>query len=175
MAASDHLNDYIKMYHIAWDDTPPHELRPYEELHAYREGRNIHPDVLHMGNKDAALQIWRTHLHEYEVDPSVIDPITYGDEEFVMQKSDNPAYATHKKMKETMRGVQPTLWESIPGDPREAVKTGNVISYRNHGEDAGSISFMVPKSAIASGKVRYVGFTDASAERQKREAEKNGR
>lgn len=120
-----------------------------------------------MGSRNAAMQIYRTHLHEYEIDPSVVDHIVYGDSQYVMDKADNPAYATHHDMKKAMEGIQPQLFESLPGDPREAVNTGKVLQYRNFGEDPGSISFMVPKSAIASGKVRHVGVIDAIAERKK--------
>lgn len=166
MSAADHINPSIRAFHISWDDTPPHELRPHENLHAYREDDNKHPEVLHMGSRDSAMQIYRTHLHEYEIDPDVVDPIVYGDAQYVMDKADNPAYATHREMAKNMKGVQPSLFETLPGDPLEAVRTGKVIQYRNYGENAGSISYMVPKSAIREGKVRHVGVTDAVAERK---------
>lgn len=169
MSASDHIHPFIKAYHISWNDTPPHELKPQEFGHEYKEGDNIHPDVLHMGTKNAAMQIYRTHLHEYEIDPSAIDPVVYGDTQHVMDKADNPNYPTHHEVKQAMKGIQPSIFESITGDPRQAVKTGKVLQYRNFAEDRGSISFMVPKSAIKEGKVRHVGVIDAVAERKKLE------
>jgi len=155
MAASDHLNNYIKAYHISWNDTPPHELFP-SGLQNYREEDNRHPDVLHMGTRKAAMQIHRTHLHEYEIDPSALHPVTHGDAAHMKGKIE----AVNRKFIKKMEGVQPELWEDVPGDPREVVHTGQVFPYRNLGEDPGSISYMVPKSAIKSGAVRYRGFTD---------------
>lgn len=165
MSASDHVNPYIKAYHISWDETPPHELKP-TNVHRYEEGGNIHPDVLHMGTRDSAMQIYRTHLHEYEIDPSVVHPSVYGDAQNVQEKANTPGTDTHRKVLEKMKGVQPMLTESITGDPREAVRTGMVTPYRNLSEDTGSISYMVPKSAIASGKVRHVGVKDITEERK---------
>lgn len=164
MAASDHIHPYIKAYHISWDETPPHELFP-GVLQNYREGDNRHPDVLHMGTREAAMQIYRTHLHEYEIDPSALHPVTHGDAEYMKEKIENPAYAVHRDFKKKMEGEQPELWEDVPGDPREAVRTGQVLPYRNFGEDAGSISYMVPKSAIREGRVRYIGVKDIQGER----------
>lgn len=153
------------MYHISWNETPPHELEPVEFMHDYRPGSNLHPDVLHMGTRKSAIQIHRTHLHEYEADPDVIDPVIYGDAQHVMEKVDSEKI-TSPNIKQVMRGIQPMLFEAMPGDPREAVRTGRVMQYRNLVEDAGSVSFMVPKSAIAAGKVRHVGVQDITEERR---------
>lgn len=163
MAASDHLNggQMVKMYHISWDDTPPHELEPrLNSLHMWTPQDNVHPDVLHMGTKRSALQIYRTHLHEYEADPSDIDPIVHGDSQIAMSRTGGG----DKYFNKAMAGVQPSLWESVPGNPYQAIRTGKVLPYRNLVEDAGSISYMVPKDLIKSGKVRYVGVTDVEKE-----------
>ena len=166
MAASDHINPAIRAFHISWNETPPHEL-PTNALQEYREGDNRHPDVLHMGSRDSAMQIYRTHLHEYEIDPDVVHPSVYGDAQHIMDYIDDPYNTTkNKEMNEKMKGVQPMVTEAIPADPRDAVKTGEVIPYRNYHEDAGSISYIVPKSAIAAGKVRHVGVTDITEERK---------
>ena len=103
MAASDHINPAIRAFHISWDETPPHKLLPQPYIHSYRKGDNKHPDVLHMVTRDAAMQIYRTHLHEYEIDPDVIHPFIYGDADYVVEKSNNPAYVTHREMNEKMK------------------------------------------------------------------------
>lgn len=163
MAASDHISPYIKAYHISWNETPPHELTP-TIAQDYQEDENTHPDVLHMGSRKAAMQIWRTHLHEYEIDPSALHPVVHGDSPQMMERAEyNPR--SKKEVTDAMSKVQPELWESIPGNPLDAVNTGKVFPYRNFAEDVGSISYMVPKSAIAEGKVRYVGVKDIQGER----------
>jgi hypothetical protein len=179
VAASDHLNkdQMVKMYHISWDDTPPHELEP-TSVHRYKEGENIHPDVMHMGTRRAALTIHRTHLHEYEADPSEIDPVVYGDEQWLLDvEKDFPENYRARDIKASMQGVQQGLWETVTGDPRDAVTKGRVIPYRNLSEDVGSISYLVPKAAIQSGKVKYVGVTNLAKDnhrlRKKLEQEEN--
>ena len=163
MSASEHINPFIKAYHVSWNTTPPHELEP-SNLQTFQEHENRHPDILHMGTRRASMQIHRTHLHEYEIDPSALHPVVHGDSPAMLEVASSkvPSYKT-REIKEKMAGVQPELWESLPGDPREAVGTGKVFPYRNLAEDVGSISFMVPKSAIASGAVRYKGVTDLDA------------
>ena len=177
MSASEHINpdQMVKMYHISWDETPPHELES-SNVHAYTEGENIHPDVLHMGTRRSAIQINRTHLHEYEADPSEIDPIVYGDEQRLLNaERDFPEGFRAKDIKKSMQGVQQGLWETVTGDPRDAVTKGKPIPYRNLSEDVGSISYMVPKSAIQSGKVRYVGVTDLTKDNLRRKIEQEER
>jgi hypothetical protein len=56
-----------------------------------------------------------------------------------------------------MSGVQQSLWESVPSTGEETLKHGRVQPYRNKVEDAGSVSYMIPKSAISEGRVKYVG------------------
>lgn len=158
MSASDHINPKIRMFHISWDETPPHELTP-SRIQEYRPDNNLHPDVLHMGTREAALQIHRTHLHEYEMDASDVDPVTYGDAPNLLTDPDRFRPTNHfaRTYLKNMKGVQPSLWEETPADPIDAVNRNAVLPYRNLAESPGSVSFIVPKSAIASGKVKYVG------------------
>ena len=168
MSASEHINPKIRMFHISWNETPPHELEP-SRMQEYRPDNNVHPDVLHMGTREAALSIHRTHLHEYEMDANDVDPVTYGDSANLLEKESNRftrpdhfARAFHKNMV----GVQPSLWENTPADPIDSINRNAILPYRNLSESPGSVSFIVPKSAIASGKVKYVGVeTDIEKER----------
>jgi len=166
MSASEHINpdQMVKIYHMSWSNTPPHELEPDTKgLHVYSPGRNIHPDILHMGTRRSAISINRTHLHEYEIDQSEIEPITYGDEGWLLEKhARQPDSYFPRKFREAMEGKQQGLWENVPADPLESVHNSKVIPYRNTTEDAGSISYMVPKSAITTGRVRYKGVTDVT-------------
>lgn len=166
MATSDHLNDkqFIRVFHISWNDTPPHMLKP-TGMHDFDSEDNVHPEVLHMGDRRAALQIHRTHLHEYEMDPSVVQPWIVGDSKFVMDEEDYWRTSEHINSKtadfdKSMAGQQEQLWETVPGNPIDAVKKLKVIPYRNHRENPGSISYMIPKDLMRTGRVRHVGVTD---------------
>lgn len=161
MAASEHINPFIKAYHISWDTTPPHELKP-RESHVVVPGSNVHPDILHMGTRRAAVQIHRTHLHEYEIDQTKMNPVTFADSEDMIFKTTQGG-RDWGPFNRSMQGKQEGLWENVTPDTEEVVNKGVVVSYRNRGEDPGSLSFMVPKSAIASGAVRYKGVTDLTA------------
>lgn len=175
MAASEHINpdQMIKMYHMSWSATPPHKKKPDERGgHDYNPGRNIHPDVLHMGTRRSAISIHRSHLHEYEVSQSDVDPITYGDEGYLLQQHEKyPDTHFPRTFRKAMEGKQQGLWENVPADPLEAVNQSKVIPYRNTTEDAGSISYMVPKSAVTSGRVRYKGVTDVTKDGMRRKIE----
>lgn len=170
MSASDHVSPYIKAYHISWNETPPHELPPNPDYYYthHESGGNTHPDVLHMGTRRAAVQIHRTHLHEYEIDPSKIHPLVYSDEFHAVHDSGN-----NKDFNKSMAGKQEGLWETVVPDINEVASRQQVTPYRNRVEDPGSISYMVPKSAIWGGAVRYKGVTDlterTSATRTKRD------
>ena len=160
MAAIDNVSNYIKAYHISWNETPPHELKP-DVMHTAVVGRNVHPDILHMGTRRSAIQIHRTHLHEYEIDPTKIDPLVYSDEDQIVKYTEQrPMNYKGRDFTNAMRGKQEGLWESTIPDVHDVVHRGIVTPYRNRGEDPGSISYMVPKSAIQSGAVRYKGFDD---------------
>lgn len=108
--------------------------------------------------------------------PQDIDPVVYGDAAgqllFVATRPEHPLVRDFNKR---MEGKQQGLWEHISADPKEAVQTGKVIPYRNTHEDRGSISYMVPKSAIRSGKVKYAGVTDLTKDDLRKKIEQEER
>lgn len=162
---------FIKLFHVSWDETPPHMLKP-NGLQTHVKGDNVHPDVLHMGDRKSALQIHRTHLHEYEMDPSVVQPWVVGDSKEVMDEDDEWRQSEHTNQRTTdfdksMVGKQEQLWETTPGNPLDAIDKLEAIPYRNRRENPGSISYMVPKGLIRTGYVRHVGVTDLSAKDEK--------
>jgi hypothetical protein len=80
-------------------------------------------------------------MHSYLVPKGSLYPVTFGDE--------GPEHDYERpKYKQAMENVQPDLWESVMGDPKLALETQTVLPYRNRVEDAGSISYMIPKSMI---------------------------
>jgi hypothetical protein len=132
-------------------------------MHKYEEGDNVHPDVLHMGDRRAALQIQRTHLHEYEVDSSAVQPWIVGDSKEVMDEDDDWRQSEHVNRRtadfdKSMAGKQEQLWETTPGDPREAISKLKAIPY---------VSYMVPKDLMSSGRARHVGVTDLTTKDEK--------
>lgn len=138
----------------------------------YYDNDNTHPDVLHMGDRRAALQIHRTHLHEYEIDTDAIQPWVVGDAKIIMDEDDAFRKSGHvnwhsKEFDEKMAGKQEQLWETVPGDPLEAISKMNAIPYRNRRENPGSISYMVPKGLSQTGRLRHVGVTDLQEQDEK--------
>lgn len=161
MPAHNHINKTQKMYHMSWNAEPPHEKRLDKPKHALRE--NEHPNVIHMGTRRAALNQFRTYLHEYEMDTSHADPVVYSDESSMVERTEstrNPHDSIANSWRKAMSGKQEGLWETVQPDIKQAASKGTVIPYRNRAEDAGSISYAVPKAAVKSGKVRYVGVTN---------------
>lgn len=166
MSAADHINEAqkLRVFHMSWDKEPPHSIEVYRQnINTTDAEDNIHPNVLHMGTKKAALGIYRTYLHEYEVDPDVVDPVVHGDAQYMMDMvQTRPDRHQSKAFVKNMSGKQQELWETLPATPSDALKRNVVLPYRNYAEDIGSISYIVPKRLITQGKVRHVGVTDIS-------------
>lgn len=160
-------NNKVRVFHASWEQQPPHSLA-HESSHTYEDDDNIHPDIIHAGTPQSVPH--RTYIHEYEIDlgqPST-SPVVWGDsprvleqdtkaEERLKQYSTPDVYIPRVVgFNKKMRGVQEGLFENTPADVMSAVSGGTVMPYRNRREDAGSISFMIPKSAVG-GAVRYIG------------------
>lgn len=166
MSAADHINkaQKLRVFHMSWEEQPPHTVETDRITINNREGDdedNVHPGVLHMGTRKAALSIYRTHLHEYEMDPDVVDPLIYGDAQYMMDRvQTHPDRHQSKAFIKNMSNIQQGLWETLPATPKDALKRNIVLPYRNYAEDIGSISYIVPKRLATQGKVRYVGVTD---------------
>ncbi len=162
MAASDHVGDHImRVYHASRDAAPPHEVEPKyaEKQRQFKEKTkndpnhfgNTHPDIIHAGTLASAHEIGggtRQFIHMYELDTREASPVVYGDA---------PGLGETQKFKRNLVGEQESLWESIPSTGMETLEHGKVQPYRNKAEDEGSISYMIPKSEIAKGRVKYVG------------------
>lgn len=164
---------FVRVFHTSWKDTPPHELNHPSDSD-YELGDNEHPDVIHMGTRRAALQIYRPYMHEYEVDTRAAEPVVHSDDPYLVirtDKSKNPDDSVAKDWKKAMAGKQEGLWESVPLDVEDVAAKGRIAPYRNRAEDAGSISYAVSRSAIKSGKVRHVGVTNLENERDRLERE----
>lgn len=163
MAASDHINktQTLRVFHMSWQEHPPHLFEAGRDSEG-REGEddNVHPDVIHAGTRRSALGFHRTQLHEYEIDSDVVDPVVHGDVQYLMDAQERiPDRWQAKEFTKKMSGKQQGLWETIPGKPSDAINRNVVLPYRNYAEDAGTISYMIPKSLINQGKVRHVGVT----------------
>jgi hypothetical protein len=161
MSAADHINEAqkLRVFHMSWHKQPPHTI--IKDIINNFDGNNVHPDVLHMGTELAARHAYRTHLHEYEIDPDVVDPVTHGDAQYIMDMvTAHPERRQSKAFVENMRNKQQELWETVPAQPEDALKRNVVLPYRNYAEDIGSISYIVPKHLVTQGKVRHVGVTN---------------
>jgi hypothetical protein len=164
MSAADHIGKHIiRVYHASRIPEPPHEVEPKyaDDLrilkkaegpkHAYN---NVHPDIIHAGTYDSAHEIGggtRPFMHMYEIDTREMSPVVYGDA---------PGLGETQKFKRRLAGEQESLWESVPSTGLETLEHGKVQPYRNRAEDEGSISYMIPKSEISAGRVKYAGRQD---------------
>lgn len=173
---------FVTVYHASEQETPPHEVEASEKLKSrykhtvgkfpenYPVSSNVHPDVIHGGTEQSASEFARLYTHVYEIPVEKQYPVAFGDapqmtfsderEEFDPSTGNPVMRGFPKDYQQNMRGVQPGLFESIPGDPRLALKSQMAVPYRNKGEDPGSISWMIPKSVIKEGGIRYVGLKD---------------
>jgi hypothetical protein len=165
MSASDHIGEHIiRVYHSSRVAEPPHEVEPKyaDDLrilkkaegpkHAYN---NVHPDIIHAGTYESAHEIGggtRQFMHMYELDTREMSPVVYGDAPPLLGNET-------QKFKRRLSGEQQSLWESVPSTGLETLEHGKVQPYRNQAEDEGSISYMIPKSEIAEGRVKYIGHT----------------
>jgi len=154
---------FIKVFHSSRIADPPHEVEHPDPAWLIRRAEintrpsNQHPDIIHAGEEKAAREVGggvRPFIHEYEIDSKEVFPITYGDE----VESIDPDYET-PGFEEKMRGVQPGLFETVPGTPDIALKSNRAVPYRNLVEGEGTISYMIPKGAIGK-SVRYVGVKE---------------
>ena len=177
-----HRSNKVRVYHGSWGTEPPHTVpHPVEPGSNYVEDSNLHESIIHAGTPEAVVN--RENVHEYEVDlshPSV-SPVTWGDALWIFRED-----AEHEELKKThyadmpegyfrprvdifnenMKDKQEGLFENTPANVLNAVQTGTVLPYRNRREDAGSISYAIPKSAVG-GAVRYIGVSRAEDFRKK--------
>ena len=170
MAAVDNIGEHIiRVYHASnVSEMAPHLRRKTYEDSERKNAQwawdnnhastNVHPDIIHAGTYQSALEIGggtRSHVHAYDVNIREMSPITY---------DDAPKMEEDNKFKRSMAGVQQSLWESIPSTGEETLKHGRVQPYRNKVEDRGSISYMIPKSAVGTERVKYAGVSEINRE-----------
>ncbi len=158
---------FIRVVHSSRSNQPPHEIEYPDKAGIERRMAdnplgNQHPDIIHAGtveSADAKSSGLRPFHHEYEIDMSEAYPVTFGDEEFSSNKEntvDKVNYLEPNNFKENMKGVQEGLFETVVVTPDIAIRSNRAVPYRNRVEDAGGVSYMIPKGAVGKG-VRYVG------------------
>lgn len=146
---------FVRVYHSSNEYAPTHELDMRE-----RNYGNAHPDVIHTGTTQAASTgplANRAYLHAYDVPLEHIYPVTFGDEYHILNEREDSQRKRMFNHNIVKNNIQEGLFETIPGDPKFAIKTNMAIPYRNMAEDHGSISYMLPKKAIKEGKIIYRG------------------
>ena len=167
---------FQRVFHRSNSDTPVH-LQEATSRHAFHPDSNFHPDVFHVGT-EASTEVSRfrdrSYLHEYEIDMShpSVSPVTWGEENTILRSHDlieqkltdktfdaphSSEVKTVREFDDSMKGQQEGLFERVPANAEQAAK-GTILPYRNRVEDKGSISYIVPKSAVGNG-VRLVGVT----------------
>lgn len=152
MPAKDHVNDdqFVNFFHSSYNVRPPHEVDPDAE-----EGRG-HYIFGGTGKaaRERALASDRTVIHHYKVPRSMVRPEIWADDDF------SPEEDPMRRVHAFADNPGPTLFETQPVQP-SSVKRGEVLRYRNHMEDAGSISYVMhKKDAQQGGPIRYMGKFD---------------
>ena len=153
---------FTRVYHSSDTPFPVHEIenpRLDKRVRLNPYG-NAHPDVIHTGTEQAASTgplSKRVFMHAYDVPSEHIYPVTFGDEEHIMNEREDSYRKRMFKHSIVKNNIQEGLFETVPGDPLFAVKTNMAIPYRNMAEDHGSLSYMLPKKAINEGKIIYRG------------------
>lgn len=158
---------WVDIYHASEDaGVTPHD-RPHphgEKVAPYRH------DVVFGGTEESARHRVRgalnsgnaATLHHYRVKINDVSPVVYADDAWSSMKdaSDVTASGSHKVA--AKKGEVPGLWETIPVSPSQSRRS--VLRYRNITEDPGSISYVMHKDMIKSGKIQYMGSRQISKE-----------
>lgn len=162
---------FLRVYHSSWSGIPPHRVNAKHGPDHDFGMANTHPEIIHAGTERAASDIEgmfasrRPYIHMYDIPAHMQHSVVYGDDfdnTFFPEEEDDPRstineYRT-KEFKEKMSGIQEGLFETITGTPDVPLKSNQAVPYRNKVEDIGSISWMIPKSAINPRGIRYAGF-----------------
>ena len=166
---------FVTVYHASDRLSPPHEVAYSSTNTDYnKENQDIdnrHPQVIHAGTEASSKAFHRPFTHVYEIPVEHQYPVAFGDEPGMTFKDESESFDPETGLPQSsgsfispyqrnLRGVQQGLFESIPGDPKLAVRTDMAVPYRNKGEDMGSISWMIPKGAVRTGRIRYAGLKE---------------
>ena len=142
-----HQIQFVDFFHASQDEFPPHTA-----MHDRRQ-------YIFGGTKESALDrsevdVDRPYLHHYRIPRSMLRPEIWGDDLHEPDKKWSMENVHH-----LADDPGPTLWEDVPADP-DSVKQGEVMQYRNHHEDKGSISYIIHKQdTLRGGPISYVGVT----------------
>lgn len=154
MSAADHTSSdqFVDVYHANRRvfDLPPHERTPFGV-------KGPEKDAIFAGtlksSEERMSRVPRGHeyqVHHYRVPQSLMSGEVWGDD-FLASGYNR----VHDRA--GIAGDNPGLWEGIPVNPGEAAQRNVVTRYRNMVEDEGSISVVMPRHLIASGKIQYMG------------------
>lgn len=163
---------FVRVYHASESWAPPHIMHAPDHIQSstFRSDTNLHPDVIHAGTSKSSSEFGRDYVHVYDIPVERQYPVVFADSytmTFTPQTETDVVARNWPNVKQynaRMKGLQPGLFETIEGDPHLAIKSEQAVPYRNRAEDPGSISWMMPKSAIVDDdqpdKIRYIGMSD---------------
>lgn len=153
MAASENIqpDQFIEVFHSSRDETPPHLMDSTQYAEVIKNtrlgGANPKGDLVFAGTSDAAEGRYRPVVHRYAIPKSMVRPEIWGDD---LSEPHQTPYEAYGQM------PNPQLFEAFPAQTDLATPT-DVVQYRNAVEDEGSISYIMHKNAIKSGKIKYLG------------------
>lgn len=141
-----HQTQFVDFYHSSLYDFAPHLAQAPQRTYLFG------------GTKESALDRAeadqdRAFMHHYRIPRHMIRSEVWADDQHIPERP-----YSNKRVNDLAPDPGPTLWETVPVDPR--VKRGEVLQYRNHHEDPGSISYIIHKSdARRGGPIEYLGVT----------------
>jgi hypothetical protein len=150
---------FVNLVHYGEAPKPPHTVdHPMKDIYENnvwnKEDRRFTNDVIFMAdedNKDMSSAIdYAKYAHVYRVPSKSLSVEVYGDD-------DQPDKSLELVRQETQ---QPELWAGVPASREDAVSRGRVVRYKNALEAPGSLSYIVPKSLIASGDAQHLRSYD---------------
>lgn len=143
-----------RVVHLSISSDPPHTVK-HPDPKSYGDDRRFNNEVIFAGGVEHLKPLAesdvldrRPYVHTYEVPESLISPETFADDTFPGQSK---WFHTHPKGE---------LGSDLPASRQDAVTNKRVVKYTNAIEAAGKLSYIMPKSRIESGDIRYVGLTE---------------
>lgn len=147
---------FRRVVHLSENETPPHTVdHPWADVFGQGMGDRAASNAVlftadEVDTSDLVRKTGRRFAHTYEVPEELMSIERFGDDDLT------GAARTHFS-----RTDSPELWEGTPASRKDAVERNQVIRFTNHYELPGKNSYIMPKSLIQGGAIRYAGSRDA--------------
>lgn len=155
MAARDSLNkdQMVRVLHFSEDRGAPHSQDHFMK-DIYEQGtgdRRFTNDVIFAGDSKDIYGLKtsfndRGFIHVYDVPSTLVSPETFADDDHPQESSNY------------IKGPQLELGNDLPARREDAVTNQRVVKFINSREARGGMSYILPKSKVDSGDIKYQGM-----------------